>query len=117
LEIDEKTLETALQNKLPAIRQLFGNDTNGDLVIDSGFAYSVDALIKPYVDIGGIVALKTGTIDTSISQTQKRIDTLDKQLASKESDLKRQYGMMEGSLNRMEQASGSLDQFSKNSSQ
>ncbi len=117
LEIDEKTLETALQNKLPAIRQLFGNDTNGDLVIDSGFAYSVDALIKPYVEIGGIVALKTGTIDSSISQTQKRIDTLDKQLASKESDLKRQYGMMEGSLNRMEQASGSLDQFSKNSGQ
>ncbi|GAB1481608.1 flagellar filament capping protein FliD [Treponema sp.] len=116
LEIDEKALDAAFRDKLPAVREIFGNDTDGDLIADSGFAYTLDSMTKPYVETAGIISLKTGTLDSRVSQEKRRIETMDKQLLAKEDDLKRQYGMMEGALNRMESTSGSIEQFNKNSS-
>jgi flagellar hook-associated protein 2 len=111
LEIDEKALDAALAAKLPAIQQLFGFDTNGDLIVDSGVAYMMDTLAKPFVESGGFISLKTGTIDSRISQDQRRIVSMERQLAAKEAALKLQYGQMEGAYNRMEQMSSSLDNF------
>jgi flagellar hook-associated protein 2 len=116
LEIDEKALDAALETKLPAIRQLFGSDSNGDLIVDTGLAYSIETLSKPFVDTGGIITLKTGTIDSRISQDRRRIDTMERQLAAKESELKLQYGRMEGAYARMEQMSTSLENFSQRNS-
>jgi flagellar hook-associated protein 2 len=65
------------------------------------------------VETGGIISLKTSTIDSRLGQDQRRIETLDRQLASKEAALKSQYGQMEGAFNRMERMSSSLDQFSQ----
>jgi flagellar hook-associated protein 2 len=113
LEIDEKALDAALETKFPAIRQLFGSDTNGDLIVDTGAAYNLETLSKPFVDLGGIITLKTGTIDSRINQDKRRVDTLERQLASKEADLKLQYARMEGAYARMEQLSSSLDNFSQ----
>ncbi|MDR1107985.1 MAG: flagellar filament capping protein FliD [Spirochaetaceae bacterium] len=115
LEVDERALDNALETQLPAVQQLFGSDRDGDLIIDSGIALSLENLSKPYVENGGIVSLKTGTIDSRISQDRRRMDTLDRQLAAKEAALKLQYGQMEGAYNRMEQMSTSLDQFSQRS--
>ncbi|MDR1787980.1 MAG: flagellar filament capping protein FliD [Treponema sp.] len=116
LEIDEKALDTALQDRLRDVAALFGSDTNGDLVADTGVAFNLEALAKPYVESGGIISLKTGNVDTRIAQEQRRIDTLDRQLALKEAELKRQYGQMEGAYTRMEQLSGSLDRFNDQNS-
>ncbi|HOJ98659.1 MAG TPA: flagellar filament capping protein FliD [Termitinemataceae bacterium] len=115
LEIDEKTLDEALAKRLPAVKELFGNDTDGDLVIDSGFAYQLNALLQPYVQTGGIIALKTSGLDTRISEEQKRIEALDKQLAAKEASLRRQYGQMEGALQQMQKTSNSLEQLNNQS--
>ncbi|MDR3131138.1 MAG: flagellar filament capping protein FliD [Treponema sp.] len=111
LEIDEKNLDAALETKMLAVRQLFGDDTDGDLIIDSGVAYMMDLLAKPYVETGGVIALKTGSIDSRVAQDNRRIETMDRQLAAKESTLKNQYAQMEGAYSRMEQMSSSLDQF------
>ncbi|MDR2143055.1 MAG: flagellar filament capping protein FliD, partial [Treponema sp.] len=111
LEIDEKALDAALASKLPAIQRLFGSDTDGDLIVDSGVAFALDTLTKPYVETGGIISLKTATLDSKIDQEQRRIATLDRQLESKEADLKKQYGQIEGAFTRMERMSNSLDQL------
>ncbi len=116
LEIDEDALDAALLDNLPAVQQLFGKDTDGDLIIDSGIAYELDRFMRSYVETGGIISLKTGTIDSRISQEQRRIDTLDRQLVSREDQLKREYGAMEGAYNRMESTASSLDQFSRRNS-
>jgi len=116
LEIDEAVLDAAIASRLPAIKELFGSDTTGDLLVDTGVAFSVDALMRPYTETGGIVSLKTSTIDARISQETSRIQTLDRQLAAREADLRRQYGQMEGAYNRMEQMSTSLDRFSQQNS-
>jgi flagellar hook-associated protein 2 len=113
LEINEKSLDGALQTNLPAIAQLFGFDTDGDFIVDSGIAYAFETLTKPFVETGGIIALKSGTIDSQISQEQRRVETLERQLALKEASLKNQYSQMEGAYNRMERMSSSLDQFSQ----
>ena len=113
LEIDEKALDAALEMKVPEIRQLFANDTSGDFLADTGVAYNIDTLMKPFNETGGIIALKTNTIDSKISQDEKRIANLDRQLASKEAELKIQYARMESAYSRMESMSNSLDNFSQ----
>ncbi|MDR2159745.1 MAG: flagellar filament capping protein FliD [Treponema sp.] len=116
LEIDERALDAAIAAKLPAIQQFFGSDTNGDLIIDTGLAYMVDSTTKPFVESGGFISLKTGTIDSRISQDRRRIDNMERQLAAKEMALRVQYGQMEAAYNRMERMSTSFDQFSQQNS-
>jgi len=112
LQINEKTLDTALETKIPAIRELFASDTTGDMLADTGVAFNVDALLRPFVDTGGIISLKTNTIDSRITQDERRVSTLDRQLAAKEAELRMQYARMEAAYARMEQMSTSLDNFS-----
>ena len=116
LDIDPKALDTALEQNLPAIRQLFGSDTDGDLIVDTGVAFSLDSISRPFVETGGIISLKTGSIDSRISQDRRRIDTIDRQLAARESQLRLQYSRMESAWARMEQLSSSLDNFSQQNS-
>jgi flagellar hook-associated protein 2 len=116
LEIEDETLAKALADHFEAAKQFFGNDTNGDLIVDSGLAYAIDSMLKPYVETGGIISLKTGTIDSQIGRDKSDLDNLDAKLADKESELKQKYGDMEASLNRMESASSSIDSFSKQNS-
>jgi flagellar hook-associated protein 2 len=113
LEIDEKILDHAIENKLMGIKQLFASDTTGDLIMDTGIAVNIDTLVKPFVETSGIISLKTNTIDSRIKQDTGRIDTMERQLAAKEQELKIQYARMEGAYMRMEQLSNSLDNFSQ----
>jgi len=116
LQIDEKKLDAAIEQHLPAVKQLFGSDTTGDLIVDSGVAFNMDSLSRPFVETGGIISLKTGTIDSQITQDRRRIDTMDRQLAAKEAELKAQYSRMESAFSRMEQMTSSLENFSRQNS-
>jgi flagellar hook-associated protein 2 len=113
LEIDEKALDAALESKVPAIKELFASDTTGDLIANTGIAYNVDTLVRPFVETGGIISLKNNTLDSRITQDERRITTLDRQLAAKEAELKMQYARMESAYSRMEQMSNSLENFSQ----
>ena len=113
LEINEETLDSALEFQIPAIKELFANDTTGDMIADIGVAWDVDALIRPFVETGGIIALKTSTLDSRISQDERRISNLDRQLAAKEQELRMQFAKMEAAYARMEQMSSSLDNFNQ----
>jgi len=116
LDIDPKVLDSAIASNLPAIKQLFAYDSTGDLLADSGVAYSIDRLVRPYVETGGLFAQKTSTMSSRIDQEKRRIETLDRQLLAKEADLKKQYSMMEGAYARMEQMSSSFDRFQQQNS-
>jgi flagellar hook-associated protein 2 len=116
LEIDEDSLDKTLASSFDLVRNLFGYDDNGDLIIDSGVAYKMDSVIRPYVETAGIISLKSGNLDRQIKTEKDLLDTLDRQLAQKEADLKAKYATMEGTLNQMQSTSSSIDQFSKNNS-
>jgi len=117
LDIDEKKLDEAMEQNLPAIRQLFAYDTTGDMIVDSGVAVNLHTVSKAFdgKELGGIVSLKTGTISSQIAQDKRRIDTMERQLAAKEAELKVQYSRMENAYDRMERMSTSLDNFSQRS--
>lgn len=113
LEIDEKTLDKALLEQFQDVKDVFGMDTDEDLLIDSGVAYKLDNLMKAYVETGGIVNIRTRTLDDQISRQKKEIDTLETQLVRKEADLKRKYGLMESALGQMETTAGAWENFNK----
>jgi len=111
LEINESMLDAALENNLPYIRQLFGSDTTGDFIIDSGVAFHLEALARPFVEMGGIISSRTGTIDARIRGDTQRIATMDRRLEQQEMDLRIQFGRMESAFSQMEQMSTRFDNF------
>ncbi len=114
LEINESALDKALETNLDAIKDLFGYDSDGDLIVDQGVGYAVDAYIKPYIQTGGIIAYKTSAIDGQIDRTNREVDTLQRSLDRKEQQLRREYGMMEGAMQQMQENSKALDRFNNN---
>ncbi|MBN2874950.1 MAG: flagellar filament capping protein FliD, partial [Spirochaetales bacterium] len=113
MEIDEATLDKALLENFSRVKDLFGFDSDGDLIIDSGAAFKLDAMTKAYVETGGIVQIRTGTLDSQIKRQQATIDSLETQLTRKEADLKRKYGLMESALGQMESSSSAWENFNK----
>ncbi|QEN07210.1 hypothetical protein EXM22_04100 [Oceanispirochaeta crateris] len=113
LEINEEVLDKSLQTNSRAIKELFGQDTDGDLVIDSGAGYELDRFLNPYIQTGGIFSNKIRMLDNGISDTNDEIEDYKEYLADYESDLKRKYGSMEGMLNQLESNSSSLDTFNQ----
>ena len=111
LEIDEKKLDQSLDEKMDEIKNLFGYDTDGDLVIDSGIGYSIDRQLTSWVQSGGIIAGKSAGIDTKIKASETNIRRLESQLASKEAQLKNKYGQMEGTLNNLNAQSTTITNF------
>ncbi|AFG36897.1 flagellar filament capping protein FliD [Spirochaeta africana] len=102
LQINENTLDEALANDFTAVRQLFGWDTDGDGAINSGAAFEVDRLMRPYVQTGGIIATRTSTIDSSISRADRQIETYSERLENYEQRLRRDFARMEGAIQQME---------------
>jgi flagellar hook-associated protein 2 len=116
LEIDENVLNESLRSNLPKMRQVFGLDTDGDKIVDTGVGFALDRAARPYVELGGIIAMRSSSIDTRVSASERRIESIDKQLEAKEASLRSQYGQMEGAYTRMERLSNSLDQFGRQNS-
>ncbi len=112
LEINEPVLDQALRDDFQAVRDLFGRDTDGDFVIDSGAAYELQNFMTPFVQSGGIITTRTSTIDTQVARTERDIENYERRIERYEADLRRQYARMEGALDSMESQSRALDNFS-----
>ena len=111
LEIDEKKLDSALSENLEDVKNLFGFDSDGDLIIDSGIALNMDKKLTAYVQSGGIFALKTSSLDSRIKSSEQKISKLESQMDRKEAELRNKYGQMEGTLNSLENQSNSISNF------
>lgn len=117
LEVDEQKLTTAVEQHAEAVKQLFGNDTTGDLVVDSGAAFKLDALLTPYVTIGGIMPQRATTLDQQIAASNRDIANYKVKLDDYQAELKRKYGEMAGALDSLQKSSQSLQNFSKQNGQ
>ncbi|MGL4982625.1 MAG: flagellar filament capping protein FliD [Treponemataceae bacterium] len=116
LEIEEKKLDDALATNMNEVRNLFGFDSTGDLISDSGVAVLIDKNLHGYLQLGGILATKTQNIDSKIQSTQTAITRLERQIESKEVELRRKYGQMESTLRNLEGQSSSISNFNKSNS-
>ncbi len=116
LEIDEKKLDAALENHLDDIKSIFGYDSDGDLIVDSGVAYQLDKQLAAYTQTGGILAMKTSSLDSKIKSSEQKITKLESQMDEKEAQLRSKYSQMESSLNSLESQQNSISNFSKQNS-
>ena len=98
------------------VKNIFGFDSDGDLIIDSGIGYKLDKQLTAYVQSGGIFALKTSSLDSKIKSSEQKISRLESQLDDKEADLRNKYGRMEGTLNSLEGQQSTISNFSKQQS-
>jgi len=116
LEIDEEKLDLFMEKNIDAVKDLFGKDTSGDLIINSGIAQAIDNYLTPYTQTGGFVSNRISRIDGQIDSTKDDISDYEKHLEDYEADLKRQYGTMEATLNQLESSSRGLDNFNRQQS-
>ena len=113
LEIDEEKLAGALNNFPEAVRELFGSDTDGDFIVDSGAAYSVDFNMRNYVSSNGYIAIKLSTIDRTVSYRNRDISSYEKHMEDYEMSLRKKYGRMQHMLQVFEQNSQAIENFNK----
>lgn len=117
LEVDESQLDTAIDQHLPAIQELFGRDTNGDMVIDAGLAVEMNNFLNAYTRTGGLIDTRTASIDRQIDETEDDITSMERRLEDKETDLKRKYGQMESTLSDLEDSRESIQNFQQRNQQ
>ena len=117
LEVDEAKLTSAIERFPDAVKELFGNDTDGDLAVNAGLAYSLEALLRPYVSTGGIFPAKVTNLDRTITDKNRQIADYNKHLDDYQAQLKRKYGQMEGALGTLEKSSQTIQNFNKQTGQ
>jgi len=109
LELDEPRLDESIAKDLEGVRKLFGNSTDGSLIVNTGAAFSVDELLKPSTQLGGFNSMHISTIDGDIKSKDKQIASYNDYLTRYQQDLKNKYGQMEASLNSLNKNSQSLN--------
>ncbi|MDC7228022.1 MAG: flagellar filament capping protein FliD [Spirochaetales bacterium] len=114
IEINEDTLDSILETNIRGVKDLFGLDTDGDLVIDNGAAYKAQEYMSPYTGSNGILAYRMTSLDSRISSTESDITSYELKLEDTEADLKNKYAIMEGNINAMQQSSNSLNNLNNN---
>ncbi len=114
LEIDEDKLDDALNEHPEWVKELFGYDTDGDLVVDSGIAYSLDRELKTYVQTGGIIATRLSNLDNQISRKNRDIESYNEHLKDYEQQLKNKFGRMEGALEALQKSSQAIQNLGRN---
>jgi flagellar hook-associated protein 2 len=116
LEINEETLDQVLQERQEAIKELFGMDTDGDLIIDTGIGKRLDEQLTAYTQTGGYYSTKVSSIDYDIENKRDDISDYKDKMETYEQNLRRKYGNMETMLNQLESSSNSIDNFNNQNS-
>lgn len=111
LEIDEGTLDDVLSNNFREVKRLFGYDSDGDLRVDTGIAYQVESNVRPYVEVGGIIASRKNTLNTQISNTEEDIREYEEHLSEYERELEQDFGEMQGAMQRMQEQTQQLQRL------
>ena len=116
MEINEDKLDSFLESNIEGVKDLFGKDTDGDLIVDNGAAYKAQEYMKPYTGPNGIIAYRVTGLDSRINRTERDIANYELKLEDKEAELKNKYAIMEGNINAMQQSRNSLNNLNNNNS-
>jgi flagellar hook-associated protein 2 len=113
LEVDEALLDIALAKERTHVRQLFGNDTDNDLIIDAGVAYVVDRFLTSYVQPNGVIDARLATLDGNLSRRSSEVERLEVRLDRREQQLRVQFTEMEAAVQSLERSSAALQNLGR----
>ncbi len=115
LEVKEELFIEKMDKYPVGVKELFGKDTDGDLIIDTGAAYEVDSLLKLYNSKGnGYFDVKNVDFDQKIKDKDKQIKEYEDQLVKEEKKLKKDFYEMEKSANELEESKKKFDNLYNN---
>lgn len=109
LKIDEEKLDASLAQFGEKIGEIFGYDSNGDKIIDTGVAYKIVKVLRPYTAPKGLIDGKISLVELMIKNTEKRIAKKEEDIEKYEESLKRKFGKMESALQQLKGMSQTLD--------
>ena len=113
LEVDEQQLDTSLAQRRQEVKQLFGNDTDNDLVIDTGVAFVVDRFLTSYIQPNGVMDARLATLDSNLSRRNTQIESLGERLDRREQELREQFTEMEAAVQSLEQSRRTLENLGR----
>ena len=114
LQVDEDSFIEAFEKYPDTIKQLFGSDTNNDVVIDNGVAYVMDTTMKAYIaPRSGIITNRVNRTENGIREQEDRIDDWEEHLEDYRKKLEGDFTLMQQALHELEQSQKSIDNFSK----
>lgn len=104
LSFDQAKFDAAWDGSQISVERLLrGNGTPG-----SGFAAQIDALIKPYTDVGGILDNRISSASTQLTDLKTSMDRFDERMTRREELLRKQFTALEGALAKLNQQSVDL---------
>lgn len=108
LEVNEEILDQSLERHFLAVKDLFGRDSDDDLLVDQGVGYQIDQFVQSFVGIGGIVTNRSSGYDSLISNTNDDIRDYEEHLEDYEAEVRRDFATMEAAINSLENSSQGL---------
>jgi flagellar hook-associated protein 2 len=116
IEVDEDRLRAAFAGDPESVRKLFTLYTKGDPAAGTsdkkGFGLLIEDGISRLIDPStGLITRQSNMLDTKTTDMQKRMDDMDKLLASKKLRLQTQFANMESALASLQSQQKALDSF------
>jgi len=113
LQIDEDKFIEAFRNYPESIKQLFGNDTNNDMIIDEGVAYRLDNILKGYIDKReGIITYRIKNSENEIKEQEKKIEDWQEHVEEYRKKLEKDFTVMQEALRELELNQKRIENFS-----
>jgi len=115
LEVNENLFIEKMEKYPIGVKELFGRDNDGDLIIDSGVAFEIETLLRGFTMKGqGFFDSKDKTLDYELEINQTEIKEYEEKLTKEEKKLKEQFFKMEKAANELEENQKKFQNFYKN---
>ena len=95
LTIDNEKLLQMIYEDIFVVSDIFGYDSNGDKIVDAGFAYSISTLCDEYTKVNGIIANKKKQIDSIIKSNKDMYAKFQDRLEEYRVSLERKFGKLQ----------------------
>ncbi|HPO49841.1 MAG TPA: flagellar filament capping protein FliD, partial [Spirochaetota bacterium] len=114
LEINEDKFIEKMEKFPEGVKQLFGYDSNGDMVADTGIGFEVETLLKLYTTKGdGFFDGKVRTIDAKIKDKDKQIASYQDKMRNEEKKLRQEFYKMEKAAQELQENQNKFKNFEK----
>lgn len=99
LSVDNDILKQKIMENPKGVDAFFGTDNDGDNRIDSGLGFTLENVLKPYIQTGkNLISVEIQSKKDSIKRSQERAKRLQAHLKSYEEKLRKKFSNMEQSV-------------------